>query len=215
MKQQKQLWLSAAVLAAVLAIGTLTFTWYFKQAVPQNLVPAPTGITGRVLENLSDQSKKQLVDFLKAEPTIIGVSVVQASLVKNRRLTVFFKSDNPDFQAVWDEYLLNRAPSPPLFSPEEPAQNNRVANLFNGNFLCARFEDTISMKFWPKGAEYAPWTCTVPVPPGFDATGDFNGFINLYMTDEPSETEKRRLAKVAAEISQDIYRRDVESAPVK
>lgn len=203
-----KVWVTIAALAAVLAAGSLLFVWYFQQAVPTEL-GKPT-ITGRVIENISEPSMKELYEFVKREDKIVGASVVQVDLIKNRRQTIHLKADDPKLQEAWDEYISNRVPPPPVFNAQEPVQNNQVADLFNGNFVCLRFEDTVNFKYWPKGAAHAPWICSSPIPPSFDGSGDFTGFINLFFKSEPTGADRERIMKAVSDISRNIYKRDVD-----
>ena len=210
---RQKVWVTIASLTAVLAVGVLAFVWLYHQAVPGDLgYGQKPAITGRLIERVSEASAAELIALIKKEEMLSGASVVRVDLVKNRRSTIYLKTDDQRLQDAWDEYLQNRVAPPPVFSAQEPVQNNQVANLFNGNFVCLKFEDTVNYTYWPKGAEFAPWVCSSPIPPGFDGSGDFTGFINLFLKTEPTEIEKQRLAKAVAEISKNIYKRDVENA---
>jgi hypothetical protein len=208
------IWVTTALVAALVAVCSVLFAVYHEKIMPQPFVKAPY-ISGRLLGDVSDRSQVQLQKFLKDEEKIIGISVIQANLVKNRRTTVYFISDSPALQAAWDEYITKRQDPPALFKQDSPEMNTRVVDIFNGSFICVKFTETVSYAYWPKGAEAAPWICTVPVPPGFDGSGDFTGYINFFFSTKPTENDQRRISKAAAEISKDIYKRDVENSPVK
>lgn len=214
-KNNPKTWRNIAIGAAIVALTTVGFVTFTGKNTNMFAKPPPT-ITGKQLE-VSDISKQELKEFVGAEPEILAVQAVRVSLTKNDRSTVFFWADNDDLQAVWDEYLTRRVATPPkLFgSGESTVQNDRIANLLNGNFDCRRFNLTISYQYYPNADAIAPWVCSIATPPGFDGSGDFVGFLTFYFKTEPTDKEKIRLAKTTAEISTDIYRRDVVNTPSK
>lgn len=205
----QKVWVTIAAIAAILAVGTLSFLWMYNTAA----VPKSPAIEGRVIERVSDKSQEEIVAFIKKESIVIGASIVKIDLIKNKRSTIFLRADDENLLAAWNDYIANRSPSPPVFKADNLVQNQQVANLFNGNFVCLPFDKTVNYQFWPKGAEAAPWICSSSIPPIFDGSSDFSGFMNLFLARKPSEVEKQRLAKTAMELAKDIYRRDVENSP--
>lgn len=213
-KDNPNIWKGLAIAAAVsAAIGIgLVFFHDEKERDPKK---SPAAISGREL-TLSEQSKVLLRQIVNAEPLVVAAASVRASLIKNERQITFLYTENPKFQAIWGEYLAHADKiALPLFRPTVPIQNDRIANVLNGNFDCRRFSLTINYELFPAADAITPWLCTISVPPGFDRSGDFTGFLTFFLTREPSDQEKKNLALKSGVISTYIYRHDVESAPPK
>jgi hypothetical protein len=167
--------------------------------------PAAT-ITGKYLSP-SFQSKAELIAFMKREENIVGLSVVSISLVTNERNVTFFESEIPAFTAAWDKYLATRTSIPPVFT-QNYYQNTRITEIINGNFECRLTKATLIGTLYPAD-KYAPWVCSIAVPPAFDDSGDFLGYLNFFLKGPISDSEKARLAKEAIILSNNIYRRDI------
>lgn len=200
---KRQYWLTATLLAGALALGAVSLAWYNDRAV------ANVSISGRTINALSEESKRNLIMFMRSEENILAVQVAKADLVKNQRRSIFFLSDEVEIQSAWDAYMENRPPPPPLFGMHEDAKyNDRVANLFNGvAFDCRLYQNTLNFVAIPQVNDITPWICSTPVPPGYD--GDFVGFISFFMKKEPLGKERERLAERALELAADIYKRDL------
>jgi hypothetical protein len=193
--------LTLVTLVAVASVATMYMNRPEKPALK-----APN-ISSKVLK-ISPRSERMLTDYMKTKSLIVAISTVDADLAKNERRTTFLTSQNVEFQQIWDSYILRREPSPALFT-KEPDQNDRIANLLNGNLDCREFKRTINMGFIPEAEKIAPWICSISVPPGFDGSGDFVGFINFFLTRELSDREKKRLSVDAVDISTAIYNQDL------
>ena len=151
--------------------------------------------------------------LLKSNDKIMAVSAVSASLKKNERKTILFKTQLPELQKAWDEYLGRRVPNVPVFSMDR--ENDRVTNLINGAFDCRPFKQTVGYSLYPEVDKYAPWLCSTAIPSGIDRSGDFVGFLNIFLSTEPTDIERKQLAKDAIILSTLIYRREVAQTPSK
>jgi len=209
-----KLWRGIAIAAFCVAMLTVGIVFW------QHMYRTPTrGHLGSITDKeltLSARSESDLWKMVQREGLVLGVQVVDLSLTKNVRKTIFFKSKVPEVQAAWDEYLTRRVPTAvPVFQASAPLQNDRIAQVLNGNFDCREFKKTITFTYVPDIDKYAPWVCTISVPPSFDASGDFSGILTMYLPRELSDVEKKNLAKVALELSRDIFHRDVENITSK
>jgi len=214
-KDNPNTWKGIAFGAFVLAVIATTLATYHDHGLaPLEKPKKQKIITGKVL-SLSDESRAEIQRFVKREALVVAVAAVRASLSKNERYTEYFFADDAGLQAVWDEYLTRRIAAPlPVFA-SAPSNNDRMANVLNGAFDCRPFKDTVSYQLFPAADKYAPWLCTVSVPPGFDGSGDFTGFLTFYLKKEPTEGDKKSLAVIASELAAAIYRRDVENTTAK
>jgi hypothetical protein len=207
--REERTWKTLAIAAcgvAALTAGLVVYKgWDVKERV-DNLPP----VISNTKFQISDRSKDALVEYMREEPLIVGVAAVEVDLAKNTRRTVFFQASLSALQRVWDDYLTRRAPPPAVFSASSPAQQNeRMAHVINGNFDCRPFRDTVGFKYYPEAENFAPWICSISVPPGFTG-GDFSGFITFYLTREPEDAEMKKMTKNAIELSALIHRRDIQ-----
>lgn len=212
-KDNLNTWRGLGIGAAVLATIITTFVLTHPNLPVSPIEKSVVAISGRELTIL-DQSKKEIRKLVNDDKLIVAMAGVSVSLMKNKRSIIFLYTDNQDFQDIWDEYLTRRTSSPDLFMPSSPVQNERIASVLNGSFNCSQFTSNIAFQLFPKANDITPWICSISVPPGFDSS-DFIGFLNFYLAKEPTEIEKRSLATRAAQLSKDIYRRDVETSPAK
>lgn len=188
---------------AIVIVGLVGKNYYERAKVAAKPAAA---ISGKFL-NISIRSKNDLVTFMKKEEAVIGVGTVSISLATNRRTSTFFQSENAGFQAAWEKNQSTRVRLPEVFS-NKPYFNTRITKIINGNFECRKTADTLIATQYP-AHDFAPIVCSISVPPGFDDSGDFVGYINFFLNGEPTDSEKARLAKEAVLLSSQIYRRDI------
>jgi hypothetical protein len=164
-------------------------------------------LSGKFL-SISSISKNELVEMMTRESAVVGISVVSISLISNRRQTTFFESELAGLRLEWERYMATRDSIPPVFT-DNAVMNSRITAIINGKFECRNTRDTqIQLQF--NAGKYAPTVCSIAVPPGFDSSGDFVGYINFFINEEIlSDSEKARLAKEAVLISTKIYHRDI------
>lgn len=202
------LWKRTAIIISLISasiLGTVVWNHYERVMVAEKPAAA---LSGKYLA-VSVTSRDELVAFMKKEPSIVGVSVVGISLVTNRRTISMFETEDPEFMKAWNDYKANRTANPAVFTPGATHNNSRITNIINGNFECRRTIDTIISGLYP-AERWAPITCSIAVPAGFDKSSDFIGFINFFIKDEELlDSEKLRLGKDAIILSSRMYRRDV------
>lgn len=195
-------------LVALIIVALVAKNVYDRQeaSVKPAAVKPAAEITGKQLI-ISPRSRDELLAFMERETAIIGVSTVSISLKNNRRNVTFFQSENAGLQKTWDDNVATRTSLPKVFS-DNPQFNSRIAKIINGNFECRRTEETMIATLYP-AHKYAEIVCAISVPPSFDESSDFIGYINFFMTSIPTDSEKARLAKEAVTLSSTIYHRDI------
>ncbi|WP_407307869.1 hypothetical protein [Acinetobacter sp.] len=157
---------------------------------------------------ISSKSKQELVELMNREDIIIGVSTISISLISNTRQITFFKSENSGLKNAWEKYMASRTKIPSVFT-NDYYQNTRITEIINGNFECRLTKDTAIGKLYP-AEKFAPYVCSISVPPAFDESGDFLGYINFFLKGPITDSEKARIAKEAVIVSQNIYHRDIQ-----
>ena len=202
----EKFWRVVAITISVFALLSTAFVVnnHFNREVPKR---PKAGFSGRTLM-VSEQSRGELVAFMQREPTIIAISAVSISLVANQRQVTFFESKNPEMKDSWEHYMATRETVPTVFT-DDKKYNTRITSIINGNFECRATKDTVTASLF-HAEKYAPTLCSVSVPASFDSSGDFVGYINLYLSQPVvTDSEKSRLAKEVVFLSTTIYNRDL------
>lgn len=202
-------WMVAAALSALFALATAIFAITTNVDIP--LTRGVAAISGKELR-LSPVSKRELQGIVNKEEMVVAISAVSVSLAKNTRVPTFFYSDVPEFARIYDNFITNQKEPIRTYS-DDKRYNNRVTTILNGNFDCREFKETLAKKFYPEAEHIAPWLCSMAVPPGFDPSGDFVGWLVFYLNQEPSTQDQKRLARIAVDASTAIYRRDMTTQP--
>jgi hypothetical protein len=199
-------WMVCASFSALFAVGIAVFV-----ISKDTDIPAPkkaASISGKVI-TLTDASKRDLIDTVNTERLIVATTVVTVDLIKNTRVPAFFYSEIPEMQTIWNAFAARGFKGIRVYDTKEIGFNRTITNIINGNLDCKEFRNTIAITLYPDAEKYAPWMCTISIPPGFDSSGDFVGLLALYLSREPSFQEKKYLAKISVDISRMIYNRDV------
>ena len=198
-------------LASMVLVGIIVVAgWLIRQEKLEQARGAPpntVAITGSPLE-LSPQSIDDLVAFGKKHPQIVAVSAVTVNLSKNTVHTTFFKGLNPQMELAWSSYEGHRASAVAAYA-STATLNARVTSLINGNFVCSKFQDTLNFRFFPDAAPSSPWVCSIAVPPGFDKSGDFVGYLNFFLSQAPTDRDQKLLDGDAIILASAIYKRDI------
>lgn len=208
-KRETIIWWAVTVLALVFALSGLwlTFSAGPKLAFSSGNEPR---LSGKALLAVSEENQLALEKFLTEEAWFVyGIQVVRAYLPKNQRYTLFFKANNTELRDVFNEYMTTRSPLPlPLFT-DSAEYNERIIQLFNGKFDCRNFAGTLPHTLFPAAEKITPFICTLPIPVTADNTGDFVGYLVLFMPNDPGPEERKRLEDKISVIARDIYNDDV------
>lgn len=157
---------------------------------------------------------KTLVD---RSPLISGLQLINTDFRANTRTTAYFYSDRRDLQNYVDTAILNRVSPTPLFmtapvggTPEQMAwalmSNSRVIDIINAEFVCYETSTTLFARTEPAIAILAPVLCSISIPP---YAGKFTGYMNLFLTRQPSLDEKAMLRDAARALASDIFDREL------
>ena len=169
-------------------------------------VDAPA-ITGFVVSSASQGRVKQLVD---SDDLVNAVVIMNADIRNNRRVPLYWYSDDLSIQKILDTYFTGRYGGIPLFTSEEK-NNENVVGVINGEFACSAYAEGNAAVF-PGLSSRMPYVCRASLPPYY---GQFSGFVSIALTRVPTPDELIALKAEALGISTEIYFRDVIPASKK
>jgi len=202
----ESLWKKLAIAISIFAFAAATLA-VVNHNHRAEIEKRPAAIISNTQFSISPESKRDLIEFLKDEPTVVAISTISISLISNKRDATFFQSEDMGLQKEWEEYREKRTSVPLAFS-DDSKSNLRMAKIINGNFECRKTADTAIPQYY-HAEKYAPITCAISVPPGFDKSADFVGYINFFINvEQMTDSEQARLAKRAVDLSSKIYERD-------
>ena len=171
---------------------------------PEMATPA---ISGFKVSTASQGRIKQMVD---SEDLINSIVVLNADIRNNRRVPLFWYSDDSAIQKNLDGFYTGRFGGIPLFTSEEK-NNENVVGVINGEFACSQYADGNAAVF-PGLAARLPFICRASLPPYY---GQFSGFVTITLNRIPSADELIALKAETLSISTEIYFRDVIPASKK
>jgi hypothetical protein len=198
-------WIVGAGISALLALFILIYV--VSHTEPRRAIQPAATITSKQI-TLSDQTKRELQSTVNDDTLLTATTIITVDLIRNKRIPAYFYSKIPQMQAAWNKFASGGFDKITAFGNEE-LDNARLTNIMNGNFDCRRFKDTIAMSLYPDAEPYGPVLCSMPIPSGFDSSGDFVGLIGFFLKREPTDQEKKILTKTAIDASSMIYHRDV------
>jgi len=169
-------------------------------------IDAPS-ITGFKVSTPSQARVKQLVD---SDDLINSIVIMNADIRNNRRVPLYWYSDDTSIQKSLDAYYTGRYGGIPLFTAEEK-NNENVVGVINGEFACSSYADGNTAVF-PGLQNRMPFICRASLPPYY---GQFSGFIAISLNRVPSPDELIVLKSETLNISTEIYFRDVVPANKK
>lgn len=163
---------------------------------------APSQITEFAVSDTSKQRVKQLVDI---EPLINSIVILNADIRNNRRIPIYWYSDDLSVTRALDINFGDRFGGIPLFTSDEK-NNENVVGIINGEFACNTYADGGNSSIYPNLANALPYVCRASLPPYY---GQFSGYITITLNRIPSADELATLKITALNIATEIYFRDV------
>lgn len=167
----------------------------------------PVGITFK----LGEETKALIQARVKADKTIVGISVMSADLRTNESKTVHFFGD--DSAVVEADRLaeLSGKNTIPMFTSDE-GHNASTINLINGRFSCLKIEDTITIRLKPELKGVVKTLCKSSIPSYY---GYFSGYVAVILNTTLLPEQEEQLRILIDKIATDIYFRDVLSTQYK
>lgn len=158
--------------------------------------------TGSFVVSTSSQARvKQVVDV---DDLVNSMVVMNADIRNNRRVPLFWYSDDTSIQKTLDSSFASRYGGIPLFTAEEK-NNENIVGVINGEFACSPYEAG-NQSLYPGMAARMPVVCRASLPPYY---GQFSGFVAISLNRQPTPDELVALKAETLSISTEIYFRDV------
>ena len=170
------------------------------------VVETPTTLVPFTVSPTSVDRVKQLVDDGGLISTIV---VLNADLRNNRRIPIYWYSNDPVIQKSLDTQYISRF-GIPLFTAEEKNNENMVG-IINGEFACSPYAEGNS-GLYPGMEVRMPSVCRASLPPYY---GQFSGFLTISLSRTPTPDEVINLKSTALALATEIYFRDVVPANKK
>lgn len=182
-----------------------------RQAIVKYIVDGPEveapSTTGFKVGPTSQGRIKQIVDM---DDMVNAVVVMNADIRNNRRIPLFWYSDDSPIQKNLDTYYASRGSGIPLFTAEEK-NNENVVGVINGEFACSTYNSGNGSIF-PGMAARMPYICRASLPPYY---GQFSGFVAVALNRVPTSEELATLKAETLSVATEIYFRDVIPASKK
>lgn len=193
-------WTFAAI---VVLIGFTVFQNRIKIYAAITSVPVvetPSTVSPYYVSQTSQDRLKLLVD---ADDLISSIIVLNADLRNNRRIPIYWYSDDPYAQKTLDTLFVSKF-GIPLFTAEEKNNSNMVG-IINGEFACNLYAEGNSGLF-PGLGQRMPTICRASLPPYY---GQFSGFLTISLNRVPTTDEVIALKSTMLAVATEIYFRDV------
>lgn len=197
------LWRLITIFALLVTIGSVgVFAFQQRTPIVESLTSKKVFLRNDAAGPPSAQSAKEIDEFLKSNERIISMDVVRVNFKMNVRQTTHQITKDAGIDRVWK---TSKDVQFPLFT-ENAKSNARVVSMINGQFVCSPTAETLVGRMYPAIGDASTTTCTVAIPPGF---GDFVGWINIYLTEQPTFNQMVSLKKISEKLARDVYERDI------
>jgi hypothetical protein len=131
---------------------------------------------------------QQAIDTAVArDPIIVGVQIIRVDLKKNVRYILYSSLKDPAVKKLYLGFIAdNITVEVPIFT-KNAVQDAIMLSIINHEFVCYPFTDTISYELVPALAPYIKTVCSTTIPVQY---GNFEGFVAVFLSRVPTETEK-------------------------
>jgi hypothetical protein len=198
-----ELWKLATIIATLIGIIAVgVFAFQQRTPIIQSLTSKKIFLRNEDTAPPSSKSAEQLQEFMDKHDRIVAIDVVRVNFEKNERQTTWESTKMPEIESTW---RVTEGVKFPMFTDNTVA-NGRIVSMINGQFVCTQTKETLSGRLHPIITQFSPTACTVPIPPGY---GDFVGWINIYLNEQPTFAQLKTLEQLAEKVARDIYERDI------
>lgn len=155
--------------------------------------------------NVSAASQTRVKQLVDSDDIINAVVILNADIRNNRRVPIYWYSDDQSLQKSLDSLYSGRYGGIPLFTSDEK-NNETVVGVINGEFACGDFASGGNNATLPNLQGRFPYVCRTSLPPYY---GQFSGYIMIGLNRVPTADELVQLKTETLNISTEIYFRDV------
>jgi hypothetical protein len=154
---------------------------------------------------VSDTSKARVKQIVDTDDLINAIIILNADIRNNRRVPLYWYSDELSLQKAIDTMFGGRYGGIPLFTSDEK-NNENIVGIINGEFTCQAYADGGNAAIFPGLSLRMPFICRTSLPPYY---GQFSGYIAVTLNRIPNENELAIIKSETLNISTEIYFRDV------
>ena len=195
------IWSSTAL---VVIIGYTAFE--NRTDIVSFIVNGPTiNAPGIATFEISDTSKNRIKQIVDIDELINSITVLNTDIRSNRRIPLYWYSDDNSLQKSLDGLFVNKYGGIPLFTSDEK-NNQNIVSVINGEFSCSSYKDGGNTAMFPGLENRLPYVCRVSLPPYY---GQFSGYLTVTMNRIPTAEELITIKSEALSISTEMYFRDV------
>lgn len=149
--------------------------------------------------------KERAKQFVDREDLVVAMTILTADIRFNRRIPVYWYSDDAFVLKQLDGIFSGRYGGVPLFTSDE-FNNAAVVSAINAEFSCKPFGESGSGLLYPGLGTRMPVMCKTSVPPFY---GQFAGYIVVALNRQPTELEIDFIKAETIDLSNEIYFRDI------
>jgi hypothetical protein len=157
---------------------------------------------------ISDETQKQLNNFVTSVDLVNFVTVVEVDLKKNVRWPRYVFFDDTEGQQTKDQIL---GVLPQSMFDYDQKNTTQMVSVLQNEFTCVRLQDTNYQRTVPNLAKKVPIICRIAIPPFYNK---FAGYIDIGLNQAPTKYELDSLRIEATRLAVEIYLRDVVKKPV-
>ena len=189
--------------ALVILVGYTVFE--NRQSIVKYVVDGPEAETPAATTfKIGPTSQGRIKQIVDTEDMVNSIVIMNADIRNNRRIPLFWYSDDSSIQKLLDSYYSGRGSGIPLFTAEEK-NNENVVGVINGEFACSAY-NLGNASIFPGLAVRMPFICRASLPPYY---GQFSGFVAVSLNRVPTPDELVDLKAQTLSIATEIYFRDV------
>lgn len=193
-------------LAAMFSI--VVYTAYENRATLVNLIvhgKKPDVVSGTVPFIVSETSRNRVKAMIGNDDIVNAVIIMNADIRNNRRVPLFWHSEDVNVQKQLDSLFADRFGGLPLFTSDEK-NNENIVGVINGEFSCGPYSQGGNTTVYPGLQNRFLFICRTSLPPYY---GAFSGYITVALNRVPEPAELDKLKVETLNLSTDIYFRDV------
>jgi len=156
----------------------------------------------RLKDNIPTHIQQTIDSAVDRTSNMAAVQIIKVDLRKNIRYIAYSSIKDPVIKKLYSNFVIdNITAEVPVFT-KNSVQNSRMLSIINHEFTCYPFTDTVSYEMVPEMAKYIKTVCATTIPV---QSGKFEGFVAVFLTKEPTDTEKDLIRIESIVISQEAY----------
>ncbi len=198
---------NVAIWATAALVGLIAYTVFEQRTVIVNYIVngREAATPAKTTFSISDTSKSRIKQLVNGNDLIIAIAVLNADIRNNRRIPIYWYSDDDMVMKQIDQSFGSRYAGIPLFTSDEK-NNETIVGVINGEFACGTYDEGGNSIIFPTLASRFPFVCRTSLPPYY---GQFSGYVTLSLNRIPDQTELDAIKTETLNISTEIYFRDV------